>query len=181
MSEERRVSNVFIRRMVSEVRVAIWTYAFLRAGERDELGWCEEDWFGFLELEFGFGVLEGVELAPLTITARRAIQSRWARRRHMAVKKPREEEARRKCRATVLVVCRCARRSGSDMLGDVRSMEAGTAEGRLRRLSTSQAMRSSTQWTEPVRELITSGEVLKGTGGEGIVLTWVFQWRYLFC
>ncbi len=126
-------------------------------------------------------MLDGVELVPLAITARRAIQSRWARRRHMAVRKPREEEARRKCRATVLVVCKCARRSGSDMLGDVRSMEAGTADGRPRRLSTSQAMRSRTQWTEPVRELMTSLEVSEGTGGKGTGFTWVFQWRYLFC
>jgi hypothetical protein len=75
----------------------------------------------------------------------------------MAVRKPRVDDERRRCRDMVLVLCRWARSSGRGrLLALVRSIVGGKVEGRVRSVSISQAKKSSTQRTEPARELITS-------------------------
>jgi hypothetical protein len=75
----------------------------------------------------------------------------------MAVRKPRVEDERRKCKDMVFVMCRCARRSGSDIDVDVRSIVEGTDLGKSSKVSMSHAMRSRVHRTDPARELMTSG------------------------
>lgn len=96
----------------------------------------------------------------------------------MAVRKPRVGDERRRCREMVFVDCRWARRSGSEKPAAlVRSIPGGKVDGRVRRVSTSQAIRSSTHRTDPVRALMTSVSVLaefKAVREE--VHTRIFKW-----
>lgn len=62
----------------------------------------------------------------------------------------------------MLVAWSCVRRSGRErLLAFLRSMPAGRIVGSVRRVSVTQAMRSSVHLTEPARALITSAHIVR--------------------
>ena len=91
-----------------------------------------------------------------------AIKSRCARRRQIAVRKPRVGDESKRCSEIVLVARSCFRRSGKErLLAFLRSLPAGRIVGSVRRVSVTQAMRSRVHLTEPVRALITSANFVR--------------------
>lgn len=101
----------------------------------------------------------GIAGAKPEVTALLAMKSRCKRRLMTAWRKPRVEEDRRKCSATVFVVWRWLRRSGRDISFDVRSIVEGTLSGSSFKAEINQALRSRTQRIDPTKEVIISGYI----------------------
>lgn len=96
--------------------------------------------------------------APVCAIALRAMKSKCARRRQMAVRKPRVGEESRRCNEIVFLDRRYVISSGRERVaGLVRLIESGMSSRSSRSVWISQAMRSRVQRTEPARALITSG------------------------